>query len=70
MSAAAEATHDVAVIGAGIVGLATAKALLARWPQLRVCVLEKDAAIRRAADLAQQRRDPLRHLLPARLAQG
>ena len=45
MSAAAEATHDVAVIGAGIVGLATAKALLARWPQLRVCVLEKDAAI-------------------------
>ena len=45
MSAATEATHDVAVIGAGIVGLATAKALLARWPQLRVCVLEKDAAI-------------------------
>ena len=45
MSAAAEATHDVAVIGAGIVGLATAKALLERWPRLRVCVLEKDAAI-------------------------
>ncbi len=45
MSAAGGATHDVAVIGAGIVGLATAKALLARWPRLRVCVLEKDAQI-------------------------
>ena len=45
MSAAGDATHDIAVIGAGIVGLATAKALLERWPRLRVCVLEKDAAI-------------------------
>ena len=45
MSAANGATHDVAVIGAGIVGLATAKALLERWPQLRVCVLEKDSRI-------------------------
>ena len=45
MSASGEATHDVAVIGAGIVGLATARALLERWPQLRVCVLEKDARI-------------------------
>lgn len=39
------AAHDVAVVGAGIVGLAAAKALLDRWPDLRVCVLEKDAAV-------------------------
>lgn len=45
MSAGGEVTHDVAVIGAGIVGVATAKALLERWPRLRVCVLEKDARI-------------------------
>ncbi len=36
---------DVAVIGAGIVGLATARALLAASPGLRVVVVEKEAAI-------------------------
>ncbi|MBM3139488.1 MAG: L-2-hydroxyglutarate oxidase [Chloroflexi bacterium] len=38
-------THDVVVIGAGIVGLATARALLRRAPGLRLCVLEKGATV-------------------------
>jgi L-2-hydroxyglutarate oxidase len=36
---------DVAIIGAGIVGLATGRALLRRYPHLRLVVLEKEAAI-------------------------
>ncbi len=36
---------DVAVIGAGIVGLASARELLARHPDLRVAVLDKEATI-------------------------
>ena len=36
---------DVAVVGAGIVGLATAVALTDRWPQLRVVVLEKEDSL-------------------------
>jgi len=35
-------TFDVVVIGAGIVGLATARALLAKRPALRLAVLEKE----------------------------
>jgi (S)-2-hydroxyglutarate dehydrogenase len=38
-------TFDVAVVGAGIVGLATAVALTDRWPRLRVVVLEKEQAL-------------------------
>lgn len=34
---------DVVVVGAGIVGLATARALLAREPGLRITILEKEA---------------------------
>jgi L-2-hydroxyglutarate oxidase len=34
---------DIAVIGAGIVGLATARELLLRYPALRILVLEKEA---------------------------
>lgn len=41
----AHARYDVAIVGGGIVGLATARELLARQPRLRVVVLEKDAAI-------------------------
>ena len=37
--------YDVAIIGAGIVGLATARELLIRRPGLRLIVLEKDAQI-------------------------
>ncbi|PZR98704.1 MAG: L-2-hydroxyglutarate oxidase, partial [Candidatus Nephthysia bennettiae] len=40
-------TYDVAIIGAGIVGLATAMELLARHPALHLIVLEKEAAIAR-----------------------
>jgi (S)-2-hydroxyglutarate dehydrogenase len=38
-------TLDVIVIGAGLVGLATAMALLAARPGLRIAVLEKEAAV-------------------------
>ncbi len=42
----ASAGHpDVAIIGAGIVGLATARALLRRRPELKVVVLEKERAV-------------------------
>ena len=37
--------HDVAIVGAGIVGLATALALLQRRPSLRLAVLEKEAQV-------------------------
>ncbi len=36
---------DVAVVGAGIVGLATSVALTDRWPTLRVIVLEKETSL-------------------------
>jgi len=35
--------HDVIIIGAGIVGLATARELQRRYPRLRVLLLEKEA---------------------------
>jgi L-2-hydroxyglutarate oxidase LhgO len=38
---------DVAIIGAGILGLATGRALLRRYPRLRLAVLEKEPAIAR-----------------------
>ena len=40
-----EGTFDVIVIGAGLVGLATAMALLAERPGLRIAVLEKESAV-------------------------
>jgi (S)-2-hydroxyglutarate dehydrogenase len=39
--------YDVAVIGAGILGLGTARELLHRHPKLRLAVLDKEAAIGR-----------------------
>ena len=36
---------DVAVVGAGIVGLATAREILVRHPDLRVAVLDKEATV-------------------------
>ena len=39
--------HDVAVVGGGIVGLATARALLAARPDWRLVVLEKEEAVGR-----------------------
>ncbi len=38
-------THDVAVIGGGIVGLATARAIAERDPAARLIVLEKEARV-------------------------
>ena len=43
MNSGAETVADVAVVGAGIVGLATARELLLRRPDSRVVVLEKEA---------------------------
>ncbi len=40
---AADRTYDVVVVGAGIVGLATARALLEKRPALRLAVLDKEA---------------------------
>ncbi len=37
--------YDLAIVGAGIVGLATARELLARHPRLRLAVLDKEAAV-------------------------
>jgi (S)-2-hydroxyglutarate dehydrogenase len=37
--------HDVVVVGAGIIGLATARALLLERPTLRVAVVEKESQI-------------------------
>jgi (S)-2-hydroxyglutarate dehydrogenase len=42
--AGGDESFDVVVIGAGIVGLATARALLLKRPQLRLAVLEKESA--------------------------
>jgi L-2-hydroxyglutarate oxidase LhgO len=38
---------DVAVVGAGIVGLATARSLITRHPELRVVVVDKEDAVAR-----------------------
>lgn len=36
-------TYDLTIVGAGIVGLATARALLHRFPSLRLTILEKES---------------------------
>ncbi|RDI75404.1 putative dehydrogenase [Gaiella occulta] len=46
-AAAADRRADVAVIGAGIVGLSTARLLALRHPRLRIVVLDKEQAIAR-----------------------
>jgi 2-hydroxyglutarate dehydrogenase len=40
-----ESKYDVAVVGAGILGLATARELLSRHPRKSVCVLERESEI-------------------------
>lgn len=37
--------YDIAVIGGGILGLATATVLSERFPQQQIVVLEKEAAV-------------------------
>jgi L-2-hydroxyglutarate oxidase len=44
-SAPERGSYDIAIVGGGIVGLATARELLLRNPALRVIVVEKDASI-------------------------
>ena len=46
-AAAGDRSADVAVIGAGIIGLAVARALSLRHPGLRIVVLDKETAIAR-----------------------
>ena len=41
----ADDSYDVVVIGAGLVGLATARALLSTRPDLRLAIVEKEDAI-------------------------
>jgi L-2-hydroxyglutarate oxidase LhgO len=36
---------DVVVVGAGIVGLATARAMLRRWPELRLVIVDKETKL-------------------------
>ena len=38
-------TYDVVIIGGGIVGLATARALLERYPALQLVLCEKEAEL-------------------------
>ncbi|KAH8870078.1 L-2-hydroxyglutarate dehydrogenase, mitochondrial [Schistosoma japonicum] len=38
-------TFDVAIIGGGIVGLATARELILRYPKFKFAVLEKEATL-------------------------
>src|SRR3989475_11715074 len=40
-----ENSHDIAIIGGGIVGLATARALNERAPRVRLVILEKEAKL-------------------------
>ena len=40
-------TFDLAIVGGGIVGLATAQELAHRYPEVRLVVLEKEGAIGR-----------------------
>ena len=35
-------TYDIAIVGGGIIGLATARQLITHYPNLKFCVLEKE----------------------------
>ena len=61
---------DVVVVGAGILGLATARELLRRNPDTRVLVLEREPEIAYPPDGPQLRRHPRGHLLRPGLAEG
>ena len=62
--------YDLAIVGAGIVGLASARELLARRPGLRVAVRRRRRRGGHRPDRPQLRRHPRRHLLQARIAEG
>lgn len=40
-----ETDFDVVIVGAGIVGMATAREIVTRFPNKTVCVLEKEAEV-------------------------
>ena len=61
---------DVAVIGAGVTGLASARAIAFAERGRSICVLERHPRPGHGHEHAQQRRHPRRHLLSRRLAQG
>ena len=46
-------TYDVAIVGGGIVGLATAKELKKRNPNLNCIVLEKEDSLGKISDFLQ-----------------
>ena len=56
-------TYDIAIVGGGIVGLATGRELLARHPHLKLVVLEKEDILASHQTGHNSRRDPLRDLL-------
>ena len=66
----AEPELDIVVVGAGIVGLATALQLLRARPSLAVAVVDAERPAGRAPEQPQLRRRPRGRLLRARLAEG
>jgi len=57
--------YDIAVIGGGILGLATARALNERAPRARLRHPREGSQARHPSDRQQLGRHPLRHLLQA-----
>ena len=43
--------YDVAIVGGGIVGLATAREIIGRYPNRTVVVLEKEAEVRHSPSI-------------------
>jgi 2-hydroxyglutarate dehydrogenase len=37
-----QSSYDIAIVGGGIIGLATARQLITTYPNLKLCVLEKE----------------------------
>ena len=61
---------DLAIVGAGIVGLATARELQQRRPGARIVVLEREERVGAHQTGPNSRRGPRRHLLHAGLVEG
>ena len=61
---------EIAIIGGGIVGLATGLELTRRFPEVRLVRHRKGIIRRGSPDKPQQRRDSLRNLLQAREFEG
>ena len=61
---------DVVIVGGGIVGLATARAIVRARPGVRARDPREGVAHRAPPDRTELGRPALRHLLPARIAEG